>query len=539
MPGSQGSGPGKKKQFGDDMVILSFSRNVSIFRIASRSQFLRSNSISMAVLLLSLSALILGVTPQAKAQTHVGRPIPKSQAISPKTLSQLFPYKDDVVKGTEDYRTPVILIHGIGAETDRNYFNWARFLEFTDAKPEFQKHYKVYLYRYDTTKSVPNLSKGLQEDLREFISNLHGRKMRILAYSEGGLLTRNVMQDPVINAHTERVITIATPFHGSPLANPGWVKEQLKEESSFSAVKMTNGLSYWIAKKKYPTFEADFQWDNFDKALSHQPYEHAKNPSDYVTAYSNKLITYGSYFGGSEIDPNGELPKALGLEKPLPKEKVRLRMPWSRHLMFTLIRKNISRLPLAYLPFYKKNSPQEVVHKETVQTRQVIQNAEELVIQGDQITKLPKEMEQEVLALTATTVDTPDTAAVAKALDQAAEALLPLMLYNDGISPISSSLWLGRFTAGQQQNLNPTGQMWQALKGLQAKNCARLLPGLDHRDWMDGTTRYNTNTLPDLLHPSEPPRSTFDWLLLDLTAKPGVAPMVADTSATQKLSRAR
>lgn len=517
------------------MVILSFSR-FATSSLAAGSQ----KCISKVVLLLLLSVLIGGIGSHAQAQTQVGRPIPKSQAISPKTLSQLFPYKDDVVKGTEDHRTPVILIHGIGAETDRNYFNWARFLEFTDGKPEFQKLYKVYLYRYDTTQSVPNLSKGLQEDLREFITSLHGRKMRILAYSEGGLLTRNVMQDPVINAHTERVITIATPFHGSPLANPDWVKEQLKEESSFSAVKMTNGLSYWIAKKKYPTFEKDFQWDNFDKALSEETVEPVNQlSSDFVNAYSNKLITYGSYFGGSEVDPTGELPKALGLAKPLPKEKAHFRMPWSRHLMFTLIRKNISRLPLAYLPFHKKNSPKEIGT-----SGQVAQNAQELVIQGDQITKLPKDMEQEVLAMTATTVDTPETAAVVKALDQAAEEFLPLMLYNDGISPISSSLWLGRFTTAQQQTLNPTGQMWQALKGLQSKNCARLLPGLDHRDWMDGTTRFNTNSLPDLLHPAEAPRSTFDWLLLDLTANPspaplGVVPKVADVAGTQKLSRAR
>jgi hypothetical protein len=520
-------------------VILFFSQNALSTKNLSRSQFFRSHPLWMSLFALwvSVSALILGVTLQAEAQTQVGRPIPKSQAIHPKTLNHLFPYKDDLVKGTEDDRTPIILIHGIGAETDRNYFNWARFLEFTDAKPEFQKHYKVYLYRYDTTRSVPDLSKDLQEDLLEFVSSLHGRKIRILAYSEGGLLTRNVMQDPVINAHTERVITIATPFHGSPLANPDWVKEELKEESSFSAVKMTNSLSYWIAKKKYPTFESDFQWDNFDKALSYQPAEQPKKPSDYVTAYSNKLITYGSYFGGSEVDPNGELPKALGLEKPLPKEKTRLRMPWSRHLMFTLIRKNISRLPLAYLPFRKKPAQTDVAPQHVAN--------QDIVIQGDQITKLPKEMEQEVLALTASALDAPEepsAAAVAQALDQAAEALLPLMLYNDGISPISSSLWLGRFTASPNQNLmkmNPTGQMWQALKGLQSKNCARLLPGLDHRDWMDGTTRYDTNTLPDLLHPAEPARSTFDWLLMDLTSKPGGNPTVTASSETQKLSRAR
>jgi hypothetical protein len=39
---------------------------------------------------------------------------------------------------------------------------------------------------------------------------------------------------------------------------------------------------------------------------------------------------------------------------------------------------------------------------------------------------------------------------------------------------------------------------------------------MDHRNWMDGTTRTGESEIRDLLNPDEPPRTIFAWIVYDL-----------------------
>lgn len=441
-------------------------------------------------LLLAFLLILNAAAPlPSEAQGRGGNILPVQQMNEQSAYGILVPYKPEPLM---THQIPLILVHGIGAEEDK-FYHWARFLEFADKNPGFQNRYKIYLFRYDSTQSVPQLSGTLQEALRDFMNQTGGRKFRILAYSEGGLLTRNALQDPLINAHTDKVITIATPFHGSPLANPHWLKKQLKTTSIFSPVRMTNKISYWVARKKYPSFEADFHWDNFDNAITAEEYARNKGRGElrgYAAAYSEKLITYGSYFG-ADIDPDQTLPKALGVNDPLPKEHPRLQNPFSKHFLFSLIRNNISWMPLAYHP--RKAVPQVPELKEAPQPAPPT-----LVLNGSDAIAMP-----------------------ALALGQSepnrfTRPRLPLMAYNDGISPISSTLWLGRYTLEFNDIDNPSGRLWEALQALKGSSGARLFPGLDHRDWMDGSTRVDTAKVKDLLHPEEAPRTVFEWFIYDL-----------------------
>jgi len=88
--------------------------------------------------------------------------------------------------------------------------------------------------------------------------------------------------------------------------------------------------------------------------------------------------------------------------------------------------------------------------------------------------------------------------------------------FNDGISPISSSLWLGRYTPRFSMIKDPVAKLWAALKSLKGGSQARLFAGVDHRDWMEGETRTKSDSVQDLLHPDEKARSVFAWILLDL-----------------------
>lgn len=430
----------------------------------------------------------------------------KSSPLSEKsTYNVLFPYKAEPLS---EGKTPLLLIHGIGGE-DEKLYNWARFLEFVERHPEFSSRYKVYLFRYDSSQSVPELSGMLQETLRQFIQQTGGRQFRVLAYSEGGLLTRNALQDPVIHAHVDKVITVGTPFHGSPLASPDWLRKQLRQTSIFSPVRMTNRISYWVARRMFPSFEADFHWDNFDTAISEEEYAMAKGRGyvqGYAAAHCDKFVTYGSYFG-VDIDPDQALPKALGVHEPLPTEKPRFRNPFSRHFLFSLIRNNISKLPLAYLN--RKKAP----------ASEPVEEANTLVM-GESIAFAAVDSSVELMIPEPGAVTT--ASAIQTSISKEVGEVPALMVYNDGISPISSTLWLGRFLPNLKQVDNPSLQMINALKQLSGTSSARLFPGLDHRDWMDGSTRIDRPQVQDLLHPKEPPRTVFEWFLHDLMAEPVV-----------------
>jgi hypothetical protein len=111
----------------------------------------------------------------------------------------------------------------------------------------------------------------------------------------------------------------------------------------------------------------------------------------------------------------------------------------------------------------------------------------------------------------------PDLAYITLATDSNAPLQRSLMWFNDGVSPITSQLWLGRYLNAAQRPI-PQETEWQTIKTLQAYDNSRLFEGLDHRDWLQGSTRYRNpdGKLLDWLHPNEPPRDVFDWILSDL-----------------------
>lgn len=408
-------------------------------------------------------------------------------------------------------RTPLVLVHGIGSyESDA--FHWENFLNYADKKADFQGKYKLYLYHYDSTRSVPGISRDLQHTLKGFIGALGGRNIKILAYSEGGLLTRNALQDPYIDSHTEQVLTIATPFHGSPLANPQWIQQQVKTENAFNVVRIGQKIAYKITGRKYPTFRQDFHWDNFDGAIPMEQYVKDNGPvvhTNYTLAKKNHFVTYGSYFG-TEVDPS-VIQKELGLQAALPKEKPQLVNVFRKNFLFSLIRNNIGRLPLANHIKPASNptdtasanpvAPLEAALKMAVPTPAIVTASQSLAV------VLRAEKNQPALP-------SPE-----KLIDNVKPAIfepVSMMMFNDGISPISSTLWLGRFTQTSNGSAIPVEKLWSTLKSLKGSGQARLFSGLDHRNWMDGTTRTGQDQIQDLLNPNEPPRSVFEWIVYDL-----------------------
>lgn len=340
---------------------------------------------------------------------------------------------------------PLLLIHGIGPEKGE-YFNWGRFLDYAQKNPALQKRFKIYLFRFDPADPLDDSAQILREELKKFLPLTKQRPFRVIALSQGGVIFRRAYEDPAVRQTTDRVITLGTPFHGTPLANRYWMKRQVKNGSLFNPLRYTLSLTYGVVENKFPHFMADYCWDNVDLGLDTKNDE---NPgfqcrkTDRPQFNTARFITYGSFFDVDEAAQDYLL-QQLDDSIDLPREEsVSL---FSRAKLFDLAEERISGMPLA--------------NGKTVG--------------------------------------------------------YPLMIYNDGVTPISSSLWLGRFINGETAETRQK-ILWQALKNLKGTDKARLFAGLDHQNWMLGTTRTASEEVTDLLNPDLPAQKIFDWLIYDLT----------------------
>ena len=415
-------------------------------------------------------------------------------------------------------RTPLVLVHGIGGTASKD-FHWENFLSYASTRQDFQKSYTIYLFHYDSTRPVPILGQDLKRELTKLISASGNKTIKVVGYSEGGLLTRHAMDDPFVYAHTQTVLTIATPFHGSPLANPEWLKEETQQGSRLSLVRMNVDRAYDITGRRYPTFKEDFHWDNFDGAIEADRYEknHGKQSvHDFALDDKKEFITYGSYFGVSNGDKI--MPEVLDLKAPLPKEEPKFNL-FKKNILFTLVRSNIARLPIA--PFAKAKKEEVALQEINLDTQGIAAGAASGIdagiathMQAGFATLALAEDKQPAKIAMAVNASQPELSTETDA--QMAAETSSMMAYNDGISPISSSLWLGRFTPKFSHVANPVKRLWLSLESLKGNRNTRLFAGLDHRNWMDGTTRTNSNELKDLLNPDQKSKTVFEWIIDDL-----------------------
>ncbi|MGQ9632571.1 MAG: esterase/lipase family protein [bacterium] len=164
----------------------------------------------------------------------------------PRHPPQLIP-EDDLPLGQ---RTPLILIHGCGSEgwspaeikrrkADKQ--RWLPLLQFFKYDSEFNSTFKVYRFVYDSRMGIPENAHLLDQSIDN--SELKGERLIILAHSMGGLIARYL-----ISQREEDVlllITLGTPHHGSPLANPSWVRYSLRRSPSIFSELLYNFAYEW------------------------------------------------------------------------------------------------------------------------------------------------------------------------------------------------------------------------------------------------------------------------------------------------------
>jgi GH24 family phage-related lysozyme (muramidase) len=250
---------------------------------------------------------------------------------------------------------------------------------------------------------------------------------------------------------------------------------------------MSRRIAYWVATKKHPSFENDFHWDNVDEVIDKTfLMDKIPSPTDYVLQHKPNFITYGSFFGTSD-DVDQQMVKSLALTGPLPSEKHGLCS--LKATVFNVVNQSIGRIG----KIVAQVQPQS---KLSVEATAKIEESHVLLAAANQ-------------AIEDATIPEP------KQASDVPMSTISMMPFNDGISPISSSLWLGRFSA-QAGEKDPSKRLWGALRFLKGKDQARLFPGMDHRNWIENQTRMVSNQVPDLLNPQHSSKSVFDWLIYDL-----------------------
>jgi hypothetical protein len=75
---------------------------------------------------------------------------------------------------------------------------------------------RVYVYAYDWRKSITGALGGLDAIVERARAAHGGVKARVIAHSMGGLVTRAYVNDPARAAKLSHVVTVGTPYWGSP-----------------------------------------------------------------------------------------------------------------------------------------------------------------------------------------------------------------------------------------------------------------------------------------------------------------------------------
>ena len=163
-------------------------------------------ALKVGVVLILLSFIAIGQTTPPTTLTCRTLPLPTFCAV------------DDA---SSFLRTPMILIHGIHGDHKDDFDGWQPFIERV-TNGRLGEVYKLYVFSYDSDgKPVKEIAGDLMRAVdRSVASGLTpGGQVVIVAHSMGGLVARSYLEEWNGAVRVSRLITLATPHHGSPLAN--------------------------------------------------------------------------------------------------------------------------------------------------------------------------------------------------------------------------------------------------------------------------------------------------------------------------------
>jgi hypothetical protein len=247
-------------------------------------------------------------------------------------ITNLVPYKGDYSAPTD--KIPLILVHGITDVEDTNgncvldtseataqQGGWGGeqgFLAYFDRTPELNSKYKIYIFSYlSNRENLFWLALSMGKRMDSFIQNgwMRDSKMVMIAYSMGGLVSRLYLNNITVHEgqyngqkageRVLRLITLATPHHGSPISN-GEIRFMGNTNwlSSWDEVVKSGDSFYWGTRgciacisDQSKSNRADLRYDNVLGWWPTSVYNNAKERNWLLLdsmrhEYDNAVIAY-------------------------------------------------------------------------------------------------------------------------------------------------------------------------------------------------------------------------------------------------------
>jgi hypothetical protein len=422
------------------------------------------------------AAELAGITdvaalPSGAGKPHVGRAMSSSfEVLSRKRPSRSRPigatiYEYD--KKPLGDRVPFLLVHGLHGEF-YPYFRWDKVAKHFNADPEFANRFKVYFMRYDSRAELAKTVPAARDSLDDLYQASHERPICVMALSMGGNLTYEAMLNEKTDKQVALLMTLGTPFRGSPLFSSDWLQYGIYKNPETPWMRIDHALAYRIYFDHNPNLLSDLTWDDSDHAIPNIGPFSSKWPlgphGDLTVADTinrrllglnshvvdrKKIITYGGYLINPYLMPGA----ARFIE-------TKIMAPYT---LFTVL------LP-AHLA---REHPVLKMLNRTI----------------------------------ATVIATPE--AVSRAETPFVYAL------NDGITPLSSALFLPANVLASQAISKESDV--PKLKNAIDVRIARVFRNIDHLSFIDG---YNPRIIPtalrDELSPESGHRRLFSWMLNDI-----------------------
>lgn len=163
-------------------------------------------------------------------------------------------------------RKPLLMVHGLRGEF-REGFRWEEVVSNFVRDDEFQQRYKIYFARFNTYTLLSTVKPHFKAAIRELYRNTGEKKITILALSMGGNLVQESLEDLEVQSCVEKIMTLGTPFHGSPLFCFDWLRYSIIRNHSVPWIRADLALSYKLYFARHANLLDDLRWDNSDNGI--------------------------------------------------------------------------------------------------------------------------------------------------------------------------------------------------------------------------------------------------------------------------------
>jgi hypothetical protein len=160
-------------------------------------------------------------------------------------------------------RKPLLLVHG-GAGEGKPLCRWGRVIDRFSQDPDFNKTYKIFLYRYNTSVSLRETVPQFQAALLALHEQVGRKPLTILTLSMGGNLCQGALVDPAVDRAVELVLAMGTPFHGSPLFSADWFQYSLDKTRLMPWARPVHSVDLKLYFSMHKNYLEDLKWDNLD-----------------------------------------------------------------------------------------------------------------------------------------------------------------------------------------------------------------------------------------------------------------------------------